>query len=50
MAKGTCRSQQNAVIMALIAMKTEENVLASISYLRSLGEKFCEIARLNVCI
>lgn len=31
MAKVTCRSEQNAVIMAVIAMKTEENALDSVS-------------------
>lgn len=31
MAKVTCRSEQNAVIVAVIAMKTEENVLDSVA-------------------
>lgn len=30
-AKVTCRSEQNAVVVAVITMKTQENVLGSVS-------------------
>lgn len=49
MAKVTCRSEQNAVIVAVTAMKTEENVLDSVSRSLVVGWKSREVVRHRAC-
>lgn len=49
MAKVTCRSEQNAVIVAVIAMKTGENVLDSVSRSLVVGCKSREVVRHRAC-